>query len=82
MWPTSGLFSGRFAVDGNRGCGHANLFLACGARYVQPVNADDLEEQELLLLTRAELSAALAAGEFEVLPWATNVALALLRLGG
>jgi ADP-ribose pyrophosphatase len=75
------LFLGRYAVDGNRGSGHAHLFLARGARYIQPIDADDLEEQELLLLTRAELVDALAAGEFKVLPWAANVALALPRLG-
>lgn len=73
-------FLGRYAVDGNRGNGHAHLFLARRAHYSQPVDADDLEEQELLLLTRAELTAALAAGEFKVLPWAANVALALTRL--
>jgi 8-oxo-dGTP pyrophosphatase MutT (NUDIX family) len=73
-------FLGRYAVDGNRGNGHAHLFLARGARYTQPINADDLEEQELLLLTRAELGSALAAGEFKVLPWAANVALALMWL--
>jgi hypothetical protein len=74
------FFLGRYAVDGNRGSGHAHLFLARGARYIQPIDADDLEEQELLLLTRAELVDALAAGEFKVLPWAANVALALPRL--
>lgn len=75
-------FLGRYAVDGNRGNGHAHLYLARGAHYVQPIDADDLEEQELVLLTRAELAAALAAGEFKVLPWAANVALALLQLNG
>lgn len=73
-------FLGSFAVDGNRGNGTAHLFLARGARYSQPIDADDLEEQELLLLTQQELAAALAAGEIKVLPWAANVALALLRL--
>lgn len=71
---------GRYAVDGNRGCGYAHLFLAQGARWIQPVDADDLEEQELRLLSRDELRTALDAGEFKVLPWATAVALALLRL--
>ena len=71
---------GRYAVDGNRGAGVAHLFLARQARRVTDPNADDLEEQELLLLNRAEVEAALAAGEFKVLPWATVVALALLRL--
>ncbi len=73
---------GRYAVDGNRGCGHAHLFLARGARWVQPIDADDLEEQELVLLSRDELRDALDAGEFKILPWATAVALALLRLAG
>jgi ADP-ribose pyrophosphatase len=71
---------GRFVVDGNRGAGHAYLFLAQEAEWVQPIDADDLEEQELLLLSRAELEQALAAGEFKVLPWAAAVALALGRL--
>jgi ADP-ribose pyrophosphatase len=74
-------FLGKFVVDGNRGNGYAHLFLARGARYLQPIDADDLEEQELLLLTRAELVAALNKGEIKVLPWAANVALALARLG-
>ncbi|HXF62998.1 MAG TPA: NUDIX hydrolase [Caldilineaceae bacterium] len=71
---------GDYVVDGNRGNGRAFLFLARGARYVQAVPSDDLEEQELLLMSRAELAAALAAGEFKVLPWAAAVALALARL--
>lgn len=73
-------FLGRFVVDGNRGNGHAHLYLARGAHPVQPIDADDLEEQELLLLTREELAAALGRGEFQVLPWAANVALALTAL--
>lgn len=69
---------GVFAVDGNRGAGRAHLFLARHATPLQPIHADDLEEQELLLLTRAEMAASLAAGKFQVLPWATAIALALL----
>ncbi len=71
---------GRYVVDGNRGCGHANLYLARNATWQQPIDADDLEEQELLLLTQTELEQALAAGEFKVLAWTTIVALALLAL--
>jgi len=70
---------GHYVVDGNRGAGTAYLFLAKGAKQVQAINADDLEEQELLLLSRAEVQAALLAGEFKVVSWATVVALALLR---
>ncbi len=73
-------FLGRYVVDGNRGSGHAHLYLARGARYTQPIDADDLEEQELVLLTHAELTVALVAGEIKVLPWAANVALALVKL--
>ncbi len=69
-----------YAVDGNRGAGRAHFFLAQNARRVAEINADDLEEQELLLLTRAEVEAALQAGDFKALPWAAVVALALLRL--
>ncbi|GIV76252.1 MAG: NUDIX hydrolase [Litorilinea sp.] len=71
---------GSYVVDGNRGNGRAHLYLARGARWVQPADADDLEEQELLLLSRAELADALRRGEFKVLPWATAVALALLHI--
>lgn len=68
---------GSYVVDGNRGNGVAHFFLATGATWQQPIHADDLEAQELLLLTRAEVVQALAAGEFKVLPWAACVALAL-----
>jgi ADP-ribose pyrophosphatase len=69
---------GHFVVDPNRGVAVGDLFLALRARQVTQRNADDLEEQKLLLLTRDELSAALQRGEFKVLAWAANVALALL----
>jgi ADP-ribose pyrophosphatase len=68
---------GSYRVDPNRGVAMGHLFLARQARYVAPRNADDLEEQELLLLTRAEAETALARGEFKVLAWAASVAFAL-----
>lgn len=71
---------GRYPVDGNRGAGSAYLYLATGAARVAEANADDLEEQELLLLTRAEVEAALRAGHFKILPWAAAMSLALLHL--
>lgn len=74
------LSLGQYAVDGNRGAGTAHLFLARQARPVAEVRADDLEEQQLLHLSRAEIEAALAAGEFKVLAWAAVMALALQRL--
>lgn len=68
---------GSFPVDGNRGAGVAHLWLATGAHKVAAINADDLEEQEMLLLTQEEIKAALLAGEFKGLSWAAAVALAL-----
>ncbi len=68
---------GRYGVDGNRGAGTAYLFVACGAHRVAEASPDDLEEQELVCLSRSELEAALAAGEFKLLSWVTVVALAL-----
>ncbi len=71
---------GRYVVDGNRGAGIGHLLLARGARKVAEPDADDLEEQELHLLSRAEVETALLAGEFKVMSWATVVALALVAL--
>lgn len=71
---------GSYVVDGNRGAGKAHLFLATGVRRVTDIDADDLEEQELLRLTRAEVEHALASGEFKAISWATVMALGLLRL--
>jgi ADP-ribose pyrophosphatase len=71
---------GTYVVDGNRGAGKAYLFLAENAVHVTTPHADDLEEQELLHLTRTEVETALNTGEFKVLAWPTVMALALLRL--
>lgn len=71
---------GSFPVDGNRGAGTAHFFLAQNARRMAEIDADDLEEQELLQLTRAEMSAALDAGEFKLVPWTAVIALALRQI--
>jgi len=70
---------GSYAVQGNHGSTVAHLFLARGARCVGTPVSDDLEEQELLLLSREQVEAALRAGEFKVLAWAAIMALALQR---
>ena len=74
------LSLGSYLVDPNRGIATGHLFLACQARYVMLPDADDLEEQELLLLTRTELETALKRGEIKVLAWAAAVAFALQHL--
>jgi len=71
---------GCYRVDANRGAGLAYFFLARGAQRVTERDADDLEEQQLLELTRAEIELALFQGEFKVLAWSAVLALALLRL--
>jgi ADP-ribose pyrophosphatase len=71
---------GSYPVDGNRGLGIAHLYLARGARRVRAPDADDLEEQELLTLSRQEVEQALDNGAFKLLPWVTAVALALRRM--
>lgn len=68
---------GHFIVDANRGAGTAHLYLARRARRVAEINADDLEEQELLWLTRAELEGILVTGQLKTLPWVCLVALGL-----
>ena len=68
---------GQYPVDGNRGAGRAFFYLALSAERVTEPDADDLEEQELLLLSREEIKAALCVGDFKLLPWAAIVALAL-----
>jgi ADP-ribose pyrophosphatase len=71
---------GSYLVDPNRGIATGHLFLARKARYVTSRDADDLEEQELLLLTREETEKALEQGEIKVLAWAAAIAFALRYL--
>lgn len=74
------LFIGDFVVDANRGCGRAFFYLALDAEKIaQPVK-DDLEDQELIFLTKTELEDALDNGKFKILPWAAAIALALRKL--
>jgi ADP-ribose pyrophosphatase len=73
---------GHYPIAGNRGVGTAHFYLALGAQRVAERDADDLEEQELLLLSRDEVTAALDTGQFKLLPWASIVALALRHTKG
>ncbi len=71
---------GEYLVDPNRGVATGHLFMARHARKRFPIESDDLEEQETLLLSREELESALDHGEFRILAWAAAVALALHKL--
>jgi ADP-ribose pyrophosphatase len=68
---------GSFPIDGNRGAGTAHFYLARGAHPVAPIYADDLEEQEIIYLSREEMAAALDQGEFKLLPWMAIISLGL-----
>ena len=71
---------GDYLVDPNRGVATGYLFLARHARQVSEIDSDDLEEQEMLFLSREELEVALSEGKFKILAWAAAVAFALRRL--
>ena len=71
---------GDYIVDPNRGTATGHLFLARRARQVTAIDSDDLEEQEMLFLSREELETALVQGEFKILAWAAAVSFALLRI--
>ena len=68
---------GQYPVDGNRGAGRAFFYLALSAQRVADPVADDLEEQQLLLLSRDEVEEALRVCDFKLLPWAAIMAIAL-----
>ena len=68
---------GSFRSDPNRGIHTIHLFFARNARLVAEPDSDDLEDQQLILLERAELEKALFKGEFKALMWTTIVSLSL-----
>jgi len=72
---------GHFPVDSNRGVGSAHFYLALAAVKTSEPTERDVEEPEIVLLTRGEVEDALAAGQFKALPWSAAIALALLKLG-
>jgi ADP-ribose pyrophosphatase len=71
---------GHFRVDSNRGAGSAHFYLAVGAVKTSEPTERDVEDPEIVLLTRAEVEESLAAGQFKALPWSAAMALALLKL--
>lgn len=71
---------GSYTVDANRGAGTAHFFLALDAEFRGRLASDDLEEQQLLLLTRAELEQALAENQVRLLPWLAAIVLGLRAL--
>ena len=68
---------GSHILDPNRGIATMHLFLALNAKQVAKPNSDDLEDQELLFLSRSEIENALKAGNFKILAWSAVVAMSL-----
>lgn len=68
---------GSHILDPNRGIATMHLFLALNATKAAEPNSDDLEDQELLILSRIEIESALNAGEFKILAWSAVVAMSL-----
>jgi ADP-ribose pyrophosphatase len=68
---------GSHILDPNRGIATMHLFLALGAKKVAEPNSDDLEDQELLMLSKNEIENALNAGEFKILAWSAVVAMSI-----
>ena len=71
---------GSHILDPNRGIATMHLFLALHAKQIAQPDSDDLEDQELLLLSRSDLENALNAGEFKILSWSAVVAMSLYYL--
>jgi ADP-ribose pyrophosphatase len=71
---------GSYLLDPNRGIATMHLFLALNAKKVAEPNSDDLEDQELVVLSRNEIEQALKTGEFKVLAWSAVVAMSLNQL--
>ena len=74
-------FLGSYAMDGNRGCGRGYLYLAENCTATGSAVTDDLEDQELILLSPEELRIALLEGKFGIASWTATLALALLKRG-
>lgn len=72
---------GRFVVDGNRGCGWANLFVARGLKRVGPPDGRDLASIEVRMIPQQQLIATLMDGGVAELASAAALALAALRKG-
>ena len=72
---------GSHILDPNRGMATMHLFLALNAKQVAEPNSDDLEDHELLFLSRNELQDSLNAGEFHILASSAVVAMSLNYLG-
>jgi len=78
---------GGYMVNANQGGAESHMFHATGCRRVADPQSDDLEDTEILLLTRDELLAAIGRGEMHLLTqialvsmvWQPDIARAVAR---
>ena len=70
---------GQFRVDANRGVAMASLFLARNCVRTSDPQPDDLEEQEIIFLSKEEILSSVKRGEFRVVSWTTALLLAFLN---
>lgn len=67
---------GSFVPNSNYGCGKVHLFHANGAEHVQTANSGDLEDSELILMSKADLLTAVREGKILSLSAAAAIAFA------
>ena len=68
---------GKYILDPNRGMANMHLFLAMRVKPVAATIVDDLEDQELIFLSREEIEKALLAGEFKILTSSAVISMSL-----
>ena len=73
---------GTFTANGNYGCGKAHLFKAESAKQVSVPDSGDLEEMEIILLTRTQVMAAVQSGRIASLGSVATIAIATNPLMG
>jgi ADP-ribose pyrophosphatase len=73
---------GRFVVDGNRGCGWANLYFASGLRQLGEPDGRDHASVEVRLIPYTQLLSSLIAGGVGELASAAALALVAIRKPG
>ncbi len=77
---TEWIHLGSYIVGPNRGIAKRHLYFARNATKTTLPHNDDLEEQQLLLLDRTELEAALMNGKFKIVSWVSLIALSLQHM--
>lgn len=71
---------GSYIIEPNRGIATVHFFIALNTRQIAEPESDDLEDQEIIKLSRQEVEAALQTGAFKILIWTAIFSLALNHL--